>query len=163
MRTVIATGGTVGMAEWIIDGMVYLVYIFHNKHFYRRFRKNGISQLKDSTEYEVQRLRRIKRKNDLKRRMENTNFDVMSNSPMSFRSGDEMSGGVGSPGMALSPAKNVLEEKVRLLIDPLGRPTVIACRDHCFRTCCLFVRLSQNLKIKRKSLPARTADWPVDH
>ena len=33
----------------------------------RRSRKNGITQLKDGTEYEIQRIRRIKRKKELNR------------------------------------------------------------------------------------------------
>ena len=41
-----------------------------------RSRKNGITQLKDGTEYEIQRIRRIKRKKELNRAMAAANAEV---------------------------------------------------------------------------------------
>ena len=56
-------------------------------------------------------------------------------------------------------------------IDPLGRPTVMASKDHCFRTCCPYVRPSPLFK-SRKTKQQKTmfatgvtmglAEWIID-
>ena len=55
--------------------------------------------------------------------------------------------------------------------DPLGQPKATACRDHCFRTCCLSVRPSPHFK-SRETKQQKTmlatgvtmglAEWIID-
>ena len=39
-----------------------------------------------------------------------------------------------------------------LIVDPLGRPTVTAGSDHCFHTCCPYVRPHFSISIKTKQI-----------
>ena len=51
----------------------------------------------------------------------------------------------------IKQARNGQGKKLKLLLDPHGRPTVTAGSDHCFRTCCPYVRshFSKSRKTKQ--------------
>lgn len=104
---------------------------------FSRFRKNGITSLKESVDYESQRLRRIKRKNELRRRQQQQQQEGALapaadnvNSPMSIKSEDLSNGGSPMPGLGagigsaatMSPAA-AKEEKVSNILCGRRTPT----------------------------------------
>ena len=60
------------------------------------------------------------------------------------------------------------ESRAGFISDPLGRPTVMAGGDHCFRTCCSFISLGQKqnkFQAKATLTTSETvglAEWIID-
>ncbi len=138
-------------------------------HCTRRYRKNGITQLKEGTEFENQRLRRIRRKNELRRKLQQQDslgVPEPASPALSIKSEDMSNGGspvmfTGS-GAAMSPAAPK-EEKVRSA-SVWTRPTCVTLSNSLPLVVCARTPRSRVLVRQREeTVPEPSADPSTLH